>query len=185
MTVEMPFTNHATTWNMILSVFGLALDIVGALVIALPDLVFRRYITTPETLTEARYRLFQVGYMIRGQADSEHMDAITDVIREQWEEGEVRSDPEQILIRQRWGADSADSIALVYNGDAEGFVELHAPENQQMDEEEYDWIAQEFVLYDWMGDEIHRIQRRLRWTLTGGALILLSGFILQAVAYLF
>jgi hypothetical protein len=168
-------------WSLYLSSFGLILDIIGALVIAFPDLVLRRFITTPETFTEARFRLFQLGYMIRGQADDEQMDAITEVIESHWE-AELMDEPDQILIRQRHGANSANSVAIVYDGDAEGFLGVHIPDEQRISDEKHDWIAQDVGVYEWIGDEIQRIQRRLRWFLTGGAIILLLGFALQIVA---
>ena len=168
---------------------GLGLDLAGAILLAVPDLAAGRYIPVPEKLQEARHQLFEVGHLVSGNEFDERVDNILRVIRRNWD-GEILEYPYQIDLRTYHRYGSPEAVLLIYNKDAEApkdYAERVSEGNEVdpslvFEAEGSDWVAAKGVLYEWIGDEIARIQRRLRLLRAQGAIMLIFGFTLQIVA---
>lgn len=166
---------------------GLLLDITGAIVLATPDISLRNFVATPEELEEARDQLFEIGHMIRGEANEKRMDALLEIINDNWE-GDMVSEPHSIYIRKLYPDEPQKGVRIMYSEDAE------TPEGRLFEGdfedkgeavfggEDYDWIAQQTIFYQWVGDEITRTKMRIRQIQTQGAIILTFGFSLQLLS---
>lgn len=183
--------------SRVLILSGLVLDIVGAIGLALPDLILRRHITTPDSLIESRRQLFEVGHLIRDETDDERMNAIVDVIRKYWA-GELSKNPYQIAIRKVHPGYPDQAVIVVYEEDGDGPVEwakrhhnLQQIMNMGKSEyrkmlssvEDFDFVGQQTPVYQWIGNGIRDIQQRLRWYRTEATITLAYGFFLMLLSY--
>jgi len=147
----------------------------------------RNFVATPEELEEARDQLFEIGHMIRGEANEKRMDALIEIIEENWE-GEMISEPHSIYIRKIYPNEPSRGVRVMYSEDAETPEErLFKGDFEDKGEaafggEDYDWIAQQTIFYQWIGDEITRTKKRIRQLQTQGAVILTFGFLLQLLS---
>ncbi|SDG39279.1 hypothetical protein [Halorientalis regularis] len=166
---------------------GLVLDITGAIVLATPDISLRNFVATPEELEEARDQLFEIGHMIRGEADENRMDALIEIIEKSWE-GDIASEPHSIYVRKLYPDEPQRAVRIMYSEDAETPEErLFEGDFEDKGEavfggEDYDWIAQQTIFYQWVGNEITRTKKRIRHLQTQGAIILTFGFSLQLIS---
>jgi len=166
---------------------GLILDIAGAIILASPDLALRRHIATPEKLEEARNQLFEIEYIIRNDNNKEFIDILTDIIRKYWD-GDVKGNPHSIYIRRLYPDRPEEGVRVMYSEDAETPEErVWEGDFSDLNEavfggEDYDWIAQQDVFFQWVGEEITLIKKHLRDLQTQGAIILILGFVLQLLS---
>jgi hypothetical protein len=176
---------------------GLTIDIIGALLLALPDLAVRQYLTTPNKLREVRNQLFQVGHATRNGYSTELFEVIEKVIESYWA-GDLRDQPQEVYVKRVFppgqGRSSEKGILVQYKSAEEAETPIERtqkmdPEEYSLEEavfggEDYDWVAQQTLFYQWLGEEIERLERHLTWIRTQGGIVLMGGFTLQLIASL-
>lgn len=164
-----------------LIVGGLCLDLLGALVLAAPDLPGLKQRLTPEQLEEARSQFMELGYL--SEADPRYED-VSSVMQQnvEW----LDDSPYRFVI-DHYPARGTEAMYVVYGKDGLGpFDDLEDTGVVEAQEREsFDWVADKSVVYEWLGDEIVRMKQQARLIRGVGAIGIAIGFALQLLSYLF
>lgn len=165
-----------------LLVTGLGLDLVGALLLAAPDLPVIKPKLTPERYEEARRQLLDTGYIVQGDDRypelwsivEEHIDAV--------------EEPPHRFALNFYPEQGVEAIYAVFEKGGDGpFAGLDDDPRkpiESIESEDYDWLTSRDAIYKWFGDEILRHKHRTRQIRGIGAGVLSVGFLLQIVSFL-
>lgn len=162
-----------------LVVSGLCLDLLGAFVLAAPDLPGLKQRLTPEQLEEARSQFMEVGYI--SQDDPRFADISTVV---QQHVDELDTSPYRFVI-DHYPARGTEAMYVIHEegglGPFDDLEDTDVIEAQERDS--FDWVGDKSVVYGWLGDEIVRMKQRARYIRGVGAVGIAGGFALQLLSY--
>lgn len=163
-----------------LVVGGLCLDLLGALVLAAPDLPGLKQRLTPEPLEEARSQFMELGYLSEGDPRYEDISSVVQQNVEWLDDSPYR------LVIDHYPARGTEAMYVVYEEDGLGpFDELEDTDVVEAQERDsFDWVADKSVVYEWLGDEIVRMKQQARLIRGIGAIGIAVGFALQLLSYL-
>lgn len=159
---------------------GLFVDLLGALVLASPDLPGLKQRISPERVEEARSHLMDIGYLSEG--DQRYWDILPILHKNvEW----LDDDPYRLVI-DHYPARGTEALYIVYEEDGLGpYDELDDTDVLEAQERDsFDWVGDKSVVYGWIGDEIVRAERLSRLIRGIGAFGVAGGFALQIFAYL-
>lgn len=168
---------------------GLLLEMLGAFMMATPDVLSGRFLLSPPDLPvirqgvrateleDGRRRLRELGRLDR---DDRHFEELMDVVDEHWNAG-FAAVPQAFVFDEHPGYQGPMLCVLYVADPPETFGDVSI--RTRLDADAYDWVCDEATLYNWIGEEIVAARRQTEFFRGAGAAVLASGASLQAAPY--
>lgn len=168
---------------------GLLLEMLGAFMMATPDVLSGRFLLSPPDLPvvrqgvrateleEGRRRLRELGRLDR---DDRNFEEVMEVIETHWD-AEFSAVPQAFVFDNHPGY-QGPMLCVLYVADPPetfGGVSIRT----RLDADAYDWVTDEETLYDWIGEEIVVARKQTEFFRGAGAGVLATGASLQAAPY--
>lgn len=157
---------------------GLLMEMLGALVMAAPDLpILRRGLLATE-IEEGGRRLLH-----RGELDRQDFRffSVKSIVTQRWD-GTLEDRPEAFVFGNHPGR-SEPMLCVVYDDDPPE-VSDEVSIRTQLAGNEFDWVCDEDTFYDWLSKEVLAAEQRSKLIRGIGALTLALGVALQFAYYL-
>ena len=168
---------------------GLLLEMLGAFMMATPDVLSGRFLVSPPDLPvvrqgvrateleEGRRRLRELGRLDR---DDRHFEEVMGVVAEHWD-AEFSAVPQAFVFDEHPGYQGPMLCVLYVADPPETFGEVSI--RTRLDADAYDWVSDEATLYNWIGDEIVAARKQTEFFRGAGAAVLATGASMQAAPY--
>lgn len=168
---------------------GLLLEMLGAFMMATPDVLSGRFLFSlpnipvvrqgvrATELEEGRRRLRELGRLDR---DDRYFEEVMDVVDEHWN-AEFSAVPQAFVFDDHPGYQGPMLCVLYVADPPETFGDVSI--RTRLDADAYDWVCDEETLYDWIGEEITAARRQTEFFRGAGAAVLATGASLQAVPH--
>mgnify|MGYP000088283933 CR=1 FL=1 len=168
---------------------GLLLEMLGAFMMATPDVLSGRFLISPPDLPvvrqgirateleEGRRRLRELGRLDR---DDRHFEEVMDVIETHWD-AEFSAVPQAFVFDEHPGYQGPMLCVLYVADPPEMFGDVSI--RTRLDADAFDWISDEETLYDWIGEEVVAARQQTEFFRGAGAAVLATGASLQAAPY--
>lgn len=168
---------------------GLLLEMLGAFMMATPDVLSGRFLVSPPDLPvvrqgvrateleEGRRRLRELGRLDR---DDRHFEEVMGVVEKHWD-AEFSAVPQAFVFDEHPGYQGPMLCVLYVADPPETFGEVSI--RTRLDADAYDWVCDEATLYNWIGDEIVAARKQTEFFRGAGAAVLATGASMQAAPY--
>ena len=168
---------------------GLLLEMLGAFMMATPDVLSGRFLLSPPDLPvvrqgvrateleEGRRRLRELGRLDR---DDRYFEEVMSVIEEHWD-AEFSAVPQAFVFDEHPGYQGPMLCVLYVADPPEMFGDVSI--RTRLDADAYDWVSNEETLYDWIGEEIVAARQQTEFFRGAGAAVLATGASMQAAPY--
>lgn len=157
---------------------GLLFEMLGALVMAAPDLpILRRGLLATE-IEEGGRRLLHQGELTR---DNLRFYAVKSIVTSRWDVSFERR-PQSFVFGNHPGRDEP-MLCVVYDEDPPE-VSDEVSIRTQLAGNEFDWVCDESTFYDWLSEEVLSSEQRSKLIRGIGAFMLAGGVGLQFAYYL-
>lgn len=168
---------------------GLLLEMTGAFMMAIPDVLAGRFFVTPpdlpvlrqgvraSELEEGRRQLLDTGRIDR---DDSHFEQVMRVVEERWT-GEFSAVPQSFVFDDHPG-EQAPMLCVLYVADPPAMV-ADLSVRTRLDADAYDWITDESTLYEWLGQEVTAARQQTEFFRGAGAGVLALGASMQAAPH--
>lgn len=168
---------------------GLLLEMLGAFMMATPDVLSGRFhFPLPDLpivrqgvrateLEEGRRRLRELGRIDR---DDRYFEEVMSVVEEHWN-AEFSAVPQAFVFDEHPGYQGPMLCVLYVADPPESFGDVSI--RTRLDADAYDWVCDEATLYNWIGDEIVTARRQTEFFRGFGAAVLATGASMQASPY--
>lgn len=166
---------------------GLLLEMLGAFMMAAPDLFAGRFmVAAPDLpvvrqgaraveLEEGRRRLLDMGRLER---DDARFEPVADVIADHWD-AEFTAEPQAFAFDDHPGR-QGPMLCVLYDEDPPQ-VSDEVSIRTRLGADAFDWVSDETTVYDWLGEEIVASERETEFFRGAGAAVLAIGVALQGL----